>query len=530
MGTTVSRRSFLTGAAATAALAAAGLAGCSAGSNAGDSATTSAASTAEGSWDREADVVICGGGGTGLAAAVEAARAGASTLVLEKSDHAGGTTALSGGMLMVPHAAYEKKFKGYEGDDGPEKLYDYYMAADAMGGGLVDAALVKDYCEGTLDNLAWCEEQGITYVNCFEVKPVPGVPPELTAPPRIMIPGDGTTGTESAAGTGRVHTEPLYKTATEAGAEFVFDAEVQELVKDDEQGVVGVVVKTRDGIQRVKAKRGVVLATGGYEHNEEMAKAFSPWQFDSTFVKQNLCLSQETNTGDGHRMGVRVGGQLTCMGATMDNPMSPAIGRDPGGSTGGPVAGIAVNKYGARFCDEWTTYPYFVYKAYQQDDHDVWLVFDQQAFDAVLDADTAQALLDAGTLFKGDTVAEAATAAGVNAVGLEATLATWNADMERDGVDSVFGKTEAVGPISMPPFYVAYNSCANLGTLGGLKINTDAQVLDWDNKPIPRLFAGGMCSGGWIGSWYPGSGTAVGGTVHWGRKGGKNAAALEAWC
>lgn len=525
MGATVTRRSFLTGAAAATALAAVGLAGCA--PNPGASTTDSAT---EGTWDREADVVICGGGGTGLAAAVEAARAGVSTLVLEKSDHAGGTTALSGGMIMVPHAEYEKKFKGFEGDDSPEKLYEYYLAADAMGGGVVDPALVKDYCEGTLDNLAWCEEQGITYVNCFEVKPVPGVPLELTAPPRIMIPGDGTTGTESSAGTGRVHTEPLYKTATEAGAEFEFDTEVQELIRDADHGIIGVVAKTKKGVQRIKAKRGVVLATGGYEHNEQMTRAFSPWQLDSTFVKKNLCLSQETNTGDGHRMGVQVGGQLTCMGATMDNPISPAIGRDPGGSTGGPVAGIAVNKYGARFCDEWTTYPYFVYKAYQQDDHDVWLVFDQKAFDAVLDNETAQALIEAGTLFKADTVAEAATAAGVNAVGLEATLATWNADMERDGVDSIFGKTVATGPISTPPFYVAYNSCANLGTLGGLKINTDAQVLDWNDEPIARLFAGGMCSGGWIGTWYPGSGTAVGGTVHWGRKGGKGAAALEPWC
>lgn len=520
----VSRRGFLAGAAAVTALAAAGLSGCS------PSSAEQGSSSADGQWDREADVVICGGGGTGLAAAIESARAGASTLVLEKSDHVGGTTALSGGMIMAPHAEYEKRFKGYDGEDSPDKLYEYYMAADAAGGGVVDPDLVRDYCNGTLDNLAWCEEQGIEYVNCFEVKPVPGVPAELTAPPRIMIPGDGTTGTESAAGTGRVHTEPLYKAATEAGAEFEFKAEVIELVRDDGEGIVGVIVETREGRQRVKAKRGVVLATGGYEHNEEMAKAFSPWQYDSTFVKRNLCLSQETNTGDGHRMGVQVGAQLTCMGATMDNPTSPAIGRDPGGSTGGPVAGIAVNAYGARFCDEWTTYPYFVYKAYQQDDHNAWLVFDQTAFDAVLDDETAQPLIDAGALFKADTVREAAEAAGINATGLEATVAAWNADMESAGSDTVFGKTEAVGPIVTPPFYIAFNTCANLGTLGGLKINVDAQVLDWDNEPIPRLFAGGMCSGGWIGAWYPGSGTAVGGTVHWGRKSGKNAAALEPWC
>ncbi|MEG0503923.1 MAG: FAD-dependent oxidoreductase, partial [Raoultibacter sp.] len=82
---TVSRRGFITGATAAAALAAVGLAGCS--------TNKPATQSAEQTWDRETDVVICGGGGTGLAAAVEAGRAGVETLVLEKSDHAGGTTA-----------------------------------------------------------------------------------------------------------------------------------------------------------------------------------------------------------------------------------------------------------------------------------------------------------------------------------------------------------------------------------------------------------------------------------------------------
>lgn len=529
MENSLSRRGFIAGAAATSAFAMASLWGCSPSSDNGQSSAP-AVSADEITWDREADVVICGGGGTGLAAAVEAAQAGVETLVFEKSDHVGGTTALSGGMIMVPYTEYEKKFKDYEGEDSPEMLYEYYIGADEMGGNVTDHDLVKDYCEGTIDNLKWCESLGIEYVNCFAVKPVPGVPEELSAPPRIMIPGDGTTGTESAAGTGRVHTEPLYAAATEAGAEFVFNATVQHLITDDENGVIGVVVKTNDGVQNVKAKRGVVMATGGYEHNEEMARAFSPWQYDSTFVKKSLCLSQDTNTGDGHRMGMEIGAQLACMGITMNTPICPCIGIDPSGSTGGPITGIAVNKYGARYCNEWTEYTYFAYKTYQQDDHMIWLVYDQPAFEQGMDEETAAGLKEAGTLFSGNTIEEAAEAAGINAAGLKVTLDAWNADMAATGKDSVFGKTEAFGPISTPPYYIETYTYANLGTLGGLKITTDAQVVDWEDKPIPRLFAGGTCSGGWVGSWYPGSGTSVGGTVHWGRKGGRNAAALDPWC
>lgn len=519
----INRRSFVGGAAAAAALAALGLTGCSS-----DSGQTS--SSGEMSWNQEYDVVICGGGGTGLAAAVEAGRAGVSTIVLEKSDHFGGSTALSGGMIMVPGTKYQEEFKGYTGDT-PEKMYEFYIAADKMGSNILDPDLAKSYCDGAQENLAWCEEQGIEYVNCFEVKPVPGVPLELTEPPRIHIPGDGTTGTESAAGTGRLHTEPLYATAKAAGVEFVLNTRVVKLITNENNEVIGVVAESGDTTTNIKAKRGVVLATGGYEHNEDMAKAFSPWQYNSTTVQGALCFSQDTNTGDGHLMGAEIGAQLTNMGGTMNTPINTQIGRDPSGSVGGAIPGIGVNKYGARFANEWTMYPYYFYKSFQQDDHISWIIFDQTVFDmgeAALGVDSGVDV-EGGMIVSGATIRELAEKVGINPDGLEATLEKWNYDMENGGVDTVFGKTEGLAPINTPPFYAAVDAFANLGTFGGLKINTDAQVLDWNNEPIGRLFAGGMCSGGWIGSWYPGSGTAVGGTVHWGRKGGANAAALDPW-
>ena len=95
-------------------------------------------------------------------------------------------------------------------------------------------------------------------------------------------------------------------------------------------------------------------------------------------------------------------------------------------------------------------------------------------------------------------------------------------------MDSAFGKTECLNPIEVGPFYAARTLNYNLGTLGGLKINTEAQVCRFDGTPIEHLYAGGLCSGGWAGPFYPGSGTAVLSTVHWGRKAGRNAAANEA--
>ena len=134
--------------------------------------------------------------------------------------------------------------------------------------------------------------------------------------------------------------------------------------------------------------------------------------------------------------------------------------------------------------------------------------------------------VEAGTVVKADTVEELANAIGISAAGLASTLATWNADCAK-GVDTTFGKTECLNPIEVGPFYAAKTGSYNLGTMGGLKINTDAQVCRFDGTPIEHLYAGGLCTGGWAGQFYPGSGTAILSTVHWGRKAGRNAAAND---
>ncbi|NTU89549.1 MAG: FAD-dependent oxidoreductase, partial [Actinobacteria bacterium] len=311
----LSRRSFITGAATAGALAALGLTGCS----------TSKPATSSGdvtTWDKEADVVVCGGGGTGLAAACEASANGASVIVLEKMSSAGGSTRLSGGMVAVGGASYQKDLKGYTGDS-PDKQYEYYMAVDAKGGNCIDSALVRDYCDNVLDNLAWLEDKGIKYVNCFGVKPVPGVDISLTEPPRILIPGDAETGVNAAAGTGRLHTDPLLADAEAAGVTFEYDVEVKSLITDETNGIIGVVAENKSGETfTVKALKGVILATGGYDHDLEMARGLSPWHYDSLRTKAMLCISNPGNTGDGHKMGVAVGAALSCMGGTMNTPIN----------------------------------------------------------------------------------------------------------------------------------------------------------------------------------------------------------------
>lgn len=514
------RRSFLKSSGVVAAgMLAAGVAGTALADE-----TVGAAGSVE--FDREVDVLIIGGGGTGVAAAVEAAEAGAETLVIEKSGVMGGSTIMSGGMLHVAGSSYQKEMAGCD-DDSPELLYDYYMGC---GGTYVDADLVHDMAFSTLDELTWCESCGIQYVTVFGVQPIPGL--EDCIRPRIHLPGDGTTGTAGVPGLGWLHVNPIWARAEAAGATMEFETAATSLITDENGAVIGATVDQGGATSNIKARRGVVLATSGYDHNLEMAKAMSPSQYIALTEEGNLAGSCTTNTGDGIRMGLEVGAGLAGIGGAINVSLNGSIGRDPTSNVGGPTTGITVNKYGQRFVNEWSQYGYYMAACLEQDDHVAWTVTDQAAVDregGTLMGFTSEDLsadVEAGSVIKADTVEELAEAIGVDAEGLVQTLATWNADVS-EGVDRAYGKTEALNPIETGPFYAARTLIYNLGTLGGLKINVDAQVCRFDGTPIPRLYAGGLCTGGWIGNFYPGSGTAIMGTVHWGRKAGRGAASEE---
>ena len=478
------------------------------------------------SFDREVDVLIIGGGGTGVAAAVEAAEAGVETLVIEKSGVMGGSTIMSGGMIHAAGTSYQKEMADCD-DDSPELLAQYYLGC---GDTLVDEELVRDMAYASADELAWCESCGIRYVTVFGVQPIPGL--EDCIRPRIHLPGDGTTGTAGVPGLGYLHVNPIWARAEKAGATMEFETTAKRLLADVNGAVVSAEVEQDGVVVTIGARRGVVLATSGFDHNVEMAKAMSPSQYIALTEEGNLVGTCATNTGDGIRMGLQVGAGLAGMGGALNVSLNGCIGRDPTSNVGGPTTGITVNRYGQRFVNEWTQYGYYMAACLEQDGHEAWTITDQAAVDregGVLMGFTSEDLsveLEAGSVVKADTVEELAVKIGVDAVGLGKTLDTWNADVAQ-GADLSFGKMEALNPINQGPFYAARVLSYNLGSLGGLKINVDAQVCRFDGTPIDRLYAGGLCTGGWTGMFYPGSGTAVLSTVHWGRKAGKAAAAQE---
>ena len=503
------RRNFLkTAAIAGAAVAGAGML----------SACTTGEAASDIEWDMEADVVVVGAGGTGLAAAVEAVRSGVSVLVLEASESAGGTTAMSGGVVQAAGTDEQKTIGKVEGDT-PEKHAEYYIRC---GEGLVDEELVKAFTAAAPEAITWIKEQGVEfdviYGNCH----VPYAEDPGLLVDRIHSPKGG-----GGAGGGAVLTNAMFATAEDAGVTFEFSTRAVKLHTDGENGVIGLQADQGGTIINVKALRGVVLATGGIDHNEELARAICPQQYWD--IKKETVIVAPTNIGDGIVMGMGVNAALATSGGTID--FCPKTGQATNNKMPQTPC-IHVNKAGKRFVCEDATYAYHYRAIYNQEmqlQGPTWMVMDQAGIDSFGEANPFAADMDgaSGVLLKADSVEALAAAIEVPADALKHTLDEWNANIAATGKDPLFGRTYQLVEIKTGPFYAYKNVPMNLGAVGGLKINTDAQVIDLAGEPIPHLFCGGMNAGGWIGPYYPGSGTAVMGTMVLGRKAGASAAAAE---
>lgn len=506
----VSRKDFVKGAAVGAGLLS--------GAGALASCGTAAAPTAPGipaKWDKEADVVIVGAGGTGIVAAIEAADAGSSVLVLEKAAVVGGTTSLSSAVIQASNTEFQRA-AGVEGDT-PEQHYQYWITAAE---GQADPELVRVLANNAPGNIQWLIDQGVEFGGVTGVDPIPYIHPQLMVN-RIHIPGP--PGAQPAAGAADpLYIQILYQVAQDKGAEFLLETPVTALVRDPEKGVIGVKAQSAGAEIYVKAKKAVILATSSFDHNEEMARAFSLQQLWA--IQTGIVATLPTNTGDGIKMAMEIGADLAGMGGTIGVP-SPGIG-------GAAAPGVWVNKYGQRFVNEAVHYAYACRAVFNQEQHLAWAIFDEKVKalggTALGWSDDLSEEIASGVVKTGDTLSALAQALGVNGAELEATVEKWNKDVA-GGEDTLFGKTAGLQAIDQGPYYAAQMSEWNLGSQGGVRINTSAQVLDVHGEVIPRLYAGGMVAGGIIGPYYPGSGTAVAITVCFGRISGQNAAAEAAW-
>jgi fumarate reductase flavoprotein subunit len=536
------RRDFLKLGVAGAGAAAVGLVGCTGGQGTTNGGTSSAVIE----WDDEADVVIVGGGGAGYAGAIEALEAGCSVIVLEKTSVPGGDTRISGGMMLAVVPELQKSLNPWwTGNDTVEK---FAAEIRAWGNGMVDEDKVVDMCKASPEHAQWMMDLGRVYKQCDMLPPVYGYEPVNTSDavyaPRILH--------DPAIMTG--HFDLLMtKAQSYSGFTELLNTEATHLIQNANGEVIGVEAEKNGVPFYYKARKGVLMAAGGPNFGGEFCRKNHPqayWgqrmienKWHSTFAQCTI-----TNTGDGIRMGKEIGADID---------LSRACVQSPDLSWGAPSAEIVdgklvspnhsrpgafiVNSRGNRFVQEDAVWGYLVTRVYEaivdsgvdpfETEPNVWNIVDAShlaTWNTMLIGLDPDAEVAAGTLFRSDTIEGLAEQIGVNPVTLKASQERFNL-MCTNGVDTDFNRTIDLVACTDAPFYAKRHAPLVMGAAGGLKIDINTQVLDTADKPIPRLYAAGMTSGGWVGPWYFSCGWAVLGTVHWGRKAGKNIAALDSW-
>jgi len=313
-------------------------------------------------------------------------------------------------------------------------------------------------------------------------------------------------------GGGALMVEELTERIRALGARIETDTAVQQLVRDGDR-IVGVRVKRFDDVKTVRARRGVVLATGHFTNNLEMLEKYTPRLLEPGITRQYT----PYDDGAGHQLGVAAGGELRHMdGALITSPFYPPEQL---------IKGILVNREGKRFVAEDSYHSRSSIYATQQPGGEAWLIVDEKIF--------ARPLFGHEVVDAWESVAEMEQGLGMPEGSLQETLRAYNEAAAR-GEDPTFHKKgKWVEPIDRPPFAAIQYSRGKVFfvgfTLGGLRVSIDAEVLRaTDGTPIPGLYAVGACADNIAqdGAGYS-SGTCIGESSFFGRRAGRHAAAQE---
>jgi 3-oxo-5alpha-steroid 4-dehydrogenase len=470
-------------------------------------------------WDLEHDVVVVGLGAAGGAAAIEAARAGADTVVLERMMAGGGTTALSTGLTYFGGGTAIQKACGFE-----DSVRDMQACVKLAAGAQADPERVRLYCEGSVGHFEWFREIGVEYKESY-------LDDKVTHPLTddcLMFSGnedawpfrDQTRPVPRghkparAGEAGAYLMQVVIRGCEEAGAKIVCECRAERLVCDDEGRAVGLAVRLDSQPALVKARRGVVLATGGFIMNREMVARHAP-----DLLQCNYPLGTPADDGSGILMGTAAGADAINMdeGLVLNAYYPPSS----------HLKGVLVDALGRRFINE-----------------DSYI---GRASDAILAKADGRAYLIVDNEICGRTQAGHKLAAVEETFGdlekaldmpsgvLVHTLEHYNRHAAR-GEDPLFHKApKELRPLSVAPFAAldcsTDNSIFGALTLGGLAVNANGEVLDPRGQPIGGLYAAGRCTAGLCreGRTYA-SGLSIGEASFFGRLAGVRAAQAAPWC
>jgi fumarate reductase flavoprotein subunit len=459
------------------------------------------------------DVLVIGSGAAGLSAALAARQAGAErVLVAEGEGIIGGSSRLSGGLMMGAGTRYQKA-QGIE--DSPEALFHDYMTLNQW---KVESAVVERLTQRAGQAVEWLGDLGVEFYE------------------QLVFGGDETLPrVHCPIGRGQAVVDVLYRSCRESGIEFALGQRVDRLLVSD-GAVVGIAV----GDDEITAG-SVVIATGGFGASEEKRKELFPSVFDTGW---SYYIGADGSRGDALDFTRELNAQVTgynrglrLLHTDFDKMYEAYI----------PGWLILVNHQGRRFCNE--TAPYGIMDGLLQEQGDsAFAIFDHKALvDATelgvarykqqipgstkrqsphWNLDIIEMMLKEGKVQKRDSLDDLAAAIGVPAQNLAATVDRVNELVELHEDQDYLKDPKFLEPIASGPFYaVEVRPATCCFTACGLRINREGEVLDEAGRPIPGLYAAGEVTGGVIGPRYVGSGNSYGNCVTMGRVAGQSAAA-----
>ena len=541
-------------------------------------------------WDMETDVVVLGSGGSGLIAALTAADAGARTMVLEKSEMVGGTTAISGGIVWVPNNPHMRQL-GLQ-----DSRADALAYLESLSLGVMDMAMAAAFIDQAPLMIEYLEAHTPVHFHVALGYPDyhpenPGGKPDggrsldpdlfpfaQLGPWQHRILNRGTdlhpqapviplTLNESMGlspvdagmfaqrseqdqrGMGQALVGSLLQGCLDKGVDVRTGIRARELIREG-QNVVGLLAEQGAQTLRIRAHRGVILATGGFEWNRELVSAFLRGPLDGP-------ASPPTNEGDGLLMAMALGAALGNMSEAWWMPTIPI----PDDSIDGyPLfrlclsertlpGSLIVNMKGRRFANEAADYN-DIGRAFRTFDpthlsfenNPAWLLFDNDFLRRYPIAGFGPNIeKPEGLIRSASTLDALAELISVPSETLSATVLRFNANAAQ-GVDPDFqrgvsrydawngdrthaGAAATLGPMQTAPFHALPLVAGALGTKGGPKTDVNGRVLDVRGRTIPGLYAVGNAMAGSTGMVYGGAGGTLGPALTFGWLAGKDAAA-----
>ena len=459
----------------------------------------------------EADVVIVGAGGAGLAAAVQANQNGSTVIVLEKMGKVGGNTILAGGAM---NAVNDRSEQAIAYNDSVEWHFTQTMnGGDNQG----DPVLVHTLVSNAYAGVEWLMDLGMEFqdetAGLFTV--TGGLWPRAHKP--VMPLGQGFFATY------------MNYIDSHEGVDVMLNTKANELLVNENGRVCGVVATGETGnTVTVKAHNGVIMATGGFAASVELRSAFNTqWADLGASIKST---NHAGATGDGIKMMQKLGADFVQMGNIQLLPLGdPVTGSLAGNIEHDVETRIFVNKEGNRFVNEGGRRDDMTNALFAQTDAYMWIVMDSDTYPTGDErnnfGETANQLVEAGRAVKADTLEELAEKMNVPADTLIAAVTEFNRHAEGGdlaGTPDEFGRTLYKTPIDTAPFYAAARVPTVHHTMGGVRINVNAQVLDENGNVIPGLYAAGEVTGGIHGANRLG-GNALTDTVVFGRIAGESA-------